>query len=163
MPNCLGCCYAKFKFTRPYPVMKKVYICGTIGTLYLWNMYPVAHRMWVQDLQGNTNHPVHIVFFMFAVFFYSSGWPQKSYPGKCDFLLHGHQIFHVLIAIMTWIQIKAVKQDMETYSLNARSTEDWNSCWSKISLGFAILALVSFLGVSYFFKRIETIINAKSN
>ena len=156
-----GCCYAKFKFTRPYPFAKKAYICGTIGTLYLWNIYPVVNRMWFQDLQGNTCHTMHIVFFLLAVFFYSSGFPQKAFPGKCDFWLHGHQIFHVLIAITTWFQIKAVKLDMETYSLETRQKEDWNHCWNQVFTGSAILAVVSFLGVRYFFKKIENVIKKK--
>ena len=120
----LACCYAKFKFTRPYPPEKKLYICGTVGSLYLWNIYPIVNRMINDDIQGNTYHYIHICTFLAAVFFYSSGWPQKSYPGFCDHFFHGHQIFHVLIAITTYYQVLSLRYDMNNYFL--KSSENPN-------------------------------------
>lgn len=160
-----ACCYAKFKFTRPYPPEKKLYICGTVGSLYLWNIYPIVNRMINDDIQGNTYHYIHICTFLAAVFFYSSGWPQKSYPGFCDHFFHGHQIFHVLIAITTYYQVLSLRYDMSNYFLKSSENSKLkygnvrHDCWSEISPFFALHVIFTFLVIMHFYKRIQLVLS----
>ena len=146
-------------------MQKKLIICGTIGSQYLCNIYPVLNRIINSDLQGNTYHYMHIVTFLTSVFFYSSGWPQNKFPGKCDILFHGHQIFHVFIAITTWLQVKSVRIDMKSY-WNSPTVEDSFSrsdLWNQVSIFFAVHAIFSVLVIRHFYRKIQSVLILSKN
>lgn len=112
--SCAGCCFAKFRYRRPYPWQRK--ICQLIPTTlaYLLDISPVAHRLitvsWSQE-PSLPFHALQIVSFLLASVFFSCPIPERFFPGKCDFVGHGHQIFHLFLSLCTVFQLEALFQD----------------------------------------------------
>lgn len=112
--SCAGCCYAKCHYQRPYPWQRKV--CQLIPTslAYCLDISPIAHRLlttpWGQDA-STLYHGLQIVFFMLAALFFSCPVPERFFPGRCDFVGQGHQIFHLFLSLCTLFQLEALFQD----------------------------------------------------
>lgn len=53
---------------------------------------------------------------MFAAsgFFFGSHLPERLFPGKCDILFHGHQIFHVISVVNQMWQVHSMRLDLAT-------------------------------------------------
>ncbi|KAG9344764.1 hypothetical protein JZ751_010451 [Albula glossodonta] len=95
--SCAGCCFAKFRYRRPYPPRRKVCQLIPTGLAYLLDISPVAHRL--------------VAFFMLAAFFFSCPVPERFFPGRCDIVGHGHQIFHLFLSLCTFCQLEALFED----------------------------------------------------
>ena len=54
------------------------------------------------------------IIFIFCAVFFGSHYPERLFPGKCDVLGQGHQIFHVLITLNQILQLRAMKIDVQT-------------------------------------------------
>ncbi|XP_041661807.1 membrane progestin receptor beta [Cheilinus undulatus] len=112
--SCAGCCFAKSRYRRPYPVERK--ICQLIPTTlaYLLDISPVVHRLftaaWVQD-PGLPFHALQIASFLLSAIFFSCPVPERFFPGHCDFVGQGHQIFHLFLSLCTLFQLEALFQD----------------------------------------------------
>ncbi|XP_044026309.1 membrane progestin receptor beta [Siniperca chuatsi] len=112
--SCAGCCFAKSRYRRPYPLQRK--ICQLIPTTlaYLLDISPVAHRLftvsWTQE-PSLPFHALHIAFFMLSALFFSCPIPESFFPGHCDFMGQGHQIFHLFLSLCTVCQLEALFQD----------------------------------------------------
>ncbi|KAF7198861.1 membrane progestin receptor beta [Nothobranchius furzeri] len=112
--SCVGCCFAKVMYRRPYPLQRK--ICQLIPTslAYLLDISPVAHRLvtvsWTQDA-SLFFHALQIAFFLVAAFFFSCPVPERFFPGCCDFMGQGHQVFHLFLSLCTMFQLEALFQD----------------------------------------------------
>ncbi|RXN06330.1 membrane progestin receptor beta [Labeo rohita] len=111
--SCTSCCYAKFRYRRPYPPRRK--ICQIIPTslAYLLDISPVAHRLVTKswDEPVLVLHALQVVFFMLAALFFSCPVPERFFPGRCDIVGHGHQIFHIFLAMCTMCQLEAMFRD----------------------------------------------------
>ncbi|MBN3296445.1 MPRB protein, partial [Amia calva] len=111
--SCASCCYAKYRYRRPYPVKRK--ICQLIPTslAYLLNISPIAHRLltcpWNEPPMGL--HALQVLFFLLSAFFFSVPVPERFLPGRCDIVGHGHQIFHLFLSLCTLCQLEAVFSD----------------------------------------------------
>ncbi|XP_034555662.1 membrane progestin receptor beta [Notolabrus celidotus] len=113
--SCAGCCFAKFRYQRPYPLQRK--ICQLIPTAlaYLLDISPVAHRLlttvsWTKE-PSLPFHALQIFFFLLSALFFSCPIPERFFPGHCDFVGQGHQIFHLFLSLCTVFQLKALFQD----------------------------------------------------
>ena len=112
--SCAGCCYAKLKYRRPYPLQRK--ICQLIPTslAYLLDISPVAHRLlavpWTQEA-SSPFHALQIASFLLAAFFFSCPVPERFLPGRCDFVGQGHQVFHLFLSLCTVFQLEALYRD----------------------------------------------------
>uniref|UniRef100_H2MNF9 Progestin and adipoQ receptor family member VIII n=1 Tax=Oryzias latipes TaxID=8090 RepID=H2MNF9_ORYLA len=112
--SCAGCCFAKYKYRRPYPVQRK--ICQLIPTsmAYVLDISPVAHRLltvsWTHE-SSLTFHALQIASFLLAAFFFSCPVPERFFPGRCDFVGQGHQAFHVFLSMCTLLQLEALFRD----------------------------------------------------
>lgn len=113
--SCAGCCFAKYRYRRPYPWQRKV--CQLIPTslAYLLDISPVVHRLattapwsWESSLPF---HALQIASFLLAAVFFSCPVPERFFPGKCDFVGHGHQIFHLFLSLCTVFQLEALSRD----------------------------------------------------
>lgn len=112
--SCLGCCISKFRYRRPYPWQRK--ICQLIPTsaAYLLDISPVVHRLFTVPWSQEPSLPFHalqIACFLLSAFFFSCPIPECFFPGQCDFVGQGHQIFHVLLSLCTIFQLEALFQD----------------------------------------------------
>ncbi|XP_029352210.1 membrane progestin receptor beta [Echeneis naucrates] len=112
--SCAGCCFAKARYRRPYPVQRK--ICQLIPTTlaYLLDISPVAHRLftvsWTQE-SSQIFHALQIASFLLSALFFSCPIPERFFPGRCDFVGQGHQIFHLFLSLCTMVQLEALFQD----------------------------------------------------
>ncbi|XP_013882750.1 membrane progestin receptor beta [Austrofundulus limnaeus] len=109
--SCAGCCFAKSRYERPYPLQRK--ICQLIPTslAYLLDISPVAHRLLTTSWTQEAFHALQIVSFLFAAFFFSCPVPECFFPGRCDFVGQGHQVFHLFLSLCTLFQLEALFQD----------------------------------------------------
>ncbi|XP_048841205.1 membrane progestin receptor beta isoform X2 [Brienomyrus brachyistius] len=111
--SCSSCCYAKLRYRRPYPLQRKIIQLIPAGMEYLLVISPVIHRL----ATGSWNdpalpfHALQVVFFILAAFFYSCSLPERLFPGRCDIVGHGHQIFHVFLVLCTLCQQEALLED----------------------------------------------------
>ncbi|XP_078614224.1 membrane progestin receptor beta-like [Branchiostoma floridae x Branchiostoma japonicum] len=90
----------------------------SFGMTYLWAVSPVIHRIYYDVYNGNVDdvtwmHVNHILLVAIAGFFHGSGIPQKFFPGACDVIGHGHQIFHVVISTSLIFQLEASFADLQ--------------------------------------------------
>lgn len=112
--SCAGCCFAKSRYRRPYPPRRK--ICQLIPTTlaYVLDISPVAHRLftvpWTQE-PSLPFHALQIASFLLAALFFSCPIPERFFPGHCDFVGQGHQIFHLFLSLCTVFQLEALFQD----------------------------------------------------
>ncbi len=111
--SCTSCCYAKFRYRRPYPLRRK--ICQIVPTslAYMLDISPVAHRLATRswDEPVLVFHALQVVFFMLAALFFSCPFPERFFPGRCDIVGHGHQFFHIFLAMCTVCQLEAMFRD----------------------------------------------------
>nr|XP_020472618.1 membrane progestin receptor beta-like [Monopterus albus]XP_020472619.1 membrane progestin receptor beta-like [Monopterus albus]XP_020472620.1 membrane progestin receptor beta-like [Monopterus albus]XP_020472622.1 membrane progestin receptor beta-like [Monopterus albus] len=112
--SCAGCCFAKSRYRRPYPLRRK--ICQLIPTTlaYVLDISPVAHRLLTISWTQEPSHPFHglqIAFFLLSALFFSCPIPECFFPGNCDFVGQGHQIFHLFLSLCTMVQLEALFQD----------------------------------------------------
>ncbi|XP_024146377.1 membrane progestin receptor beta [Oryzias melastigma] len=112
--SCAGCCFAKYKYRRPYPVQRKICQLIPTGVAYVLDISPVVHRLlttsWTQE-SSLTFHTLQIASFLLSAFFFSCPVPERFFPGRCDFVGQGHQVFHVFLSMCTLFQLEALFQD----------------------------------------------------
>ncbi len=119
--SCFGCCYGKYRnFSLPSWFRK---VCQVVpsSVAYVWDTSPVFHRFiiwflsWTRgDFRSSPALLLHfgqVVFFLSSAFFFTHPIPERWFPGHCDFLGQGHQVFHVLMVLCTVCQIKASHLD----------------------------------------------------
>lgn len=116
--SCAGCCYAKYRYRRPYPVMRKICQVVPAGLAFILDISPVAHRVALCHLAGCQEqaawyHTLQILFFLVSAYFFSCPVPEKYFPGSCDIVGHGHQIFHAFLSICTLSQLEAILLDYQ--------------------------------------------------
>ncbi|XP_077147805.1 membrane progestin receptor beta [Ranitomeya variabilis] len=114
--SCVGCCYAKYRYRRPYPVMRKICQVVPAGLAYILDISPVVDRIivcYVEDCSDKAiwYHSLQIFFFVISSYFFSCPVPEKFFPGGCDIIGHGHQIFHLFLGLCTLSQLEAVLLD----------------------------------------------------
>ncbi|XP_051868687.1 membrane progestin receptor beta-like [Pristis pectinata] len=114
--SCIGCCFSKIHFQRPYPIRRKVFQVVPAFLAYVLDISPIVHRITSCWATGCTDdavwyHSLQILLFVVASGFFSCPVPEKYFPGSCDIVGHGHQIFHVFLALCTLAQLEAVLLD----------------------------------------------------
>ncbi|XP_068135100.1 membrane progestin receptor beta isoform X2 [Hyperolius riggenbachi] len=114
--SCLGCCFAKYRFQRPYPLMRKIYQVFPAGLAYGLDVSPILHRIFSCYMEGCWDnavvfHCLQVIFFVISAYFFSCPVPEKFFPGGCDIWGHAHQIFHVFLGLCTLSQFEAVLLD----------------------------------------------------
>ncbi|XP_059213765.1 membrane progestin receptor beta-like [Centropristis striata] len=112
--SCAACCYAKLRFRRPYPLHRKLCQVLPMGVAYLLDISPVAHRLATHSWTSSAALPLHVlqvVLFLLSAFFFSCPVPERFSPGRYDIIGHGHQLFHLLLALCTLAQQEALFHD----------------------------------------------------
>ncbi|XP_061174124.1 membrane progestin receptor beta-like [Saccostrea echinata] len=114
-------CVAKCLYgENPFNLSRKLLQLGGIFILSVLLIAPLFDRYMACFMQRSCSisslHHISICILLFALqaFFFGSHFPEKLFPGKCDILGQGHQIFHILSTITQATQIQAVIVDMES-------------------------------------------------
>ncbi|XP_070971596.1 membrane progestin receptor beta-like [Oncorhynchus clarkii lewisi] len=127
--SCACCCFAKLSYRHPYPLHRKLCQVVPTGLAYLLDSSPVAHRLvsrtWGDD-PAMTLHAIQVLLFLLAAFFFSCPMPERFFPGHCDIIGHGHQLFHFLLSLCTLTQQEAVFEDF--LSRRASLTREYGEC-----------------------------------
>ncbi|XP_016343037.1 progestin and adipoQ receptor family member VII, a [Sinocyclocheilus anshuiensis] len=115
--SCFGCCYGKYRNYSLPPWVRKVGQVVPSAVAYGWDTSPVFHRFVIWFLSWMSgdfrNSPAllfhfgQVAFFLSSAFFFTQPIPERWFPGHCDFLGQGHQVFHVLMVLCTVCQIHA--------------------------------------------------------
>ncbi|XP_066304615.1 membrane progestin receptor alpha-like [Branchiostoma lanceolatum] len=90
----------------------------SFSTMYLWSILPLIHRIYSDIFNGSVDdvmwmHVRHILLVPIGSFFHASEMPQRFFPGMCDVIGHGHQIFHVMTSMSFMIQLEASFTDLQ--------------------------------------------------
>ncbi|MBN3315054.1 MPRAB protein, partial [Atractosteus spatula] len=162
--SCAGCCYGKYMSCRLPKVVHKLFQVVPSGLAYCLDISPVLHRIWACSSQECTDqavayHQYQVLFFLVSAYFFAYPHPEKWFPGKCDFIGQGHQIFHVFLVLCTLAQIEAVKIDYVTRRtlyerLHGDSTHDFSAL-------FVFTACCSALTAFYMRNRVRAQIKEK--
>lgn len=111
--SCASCCFAKLRYRRPYPPHRKIFQIVPTSLAYMLDISPVALRLATRPCCEPVLvlHALQVAFFLMAAFFFSCPVPERFYPGKCDIVGHGHQIFHIFLVLCTMCQMEAIFKD----------------------------------------------------
>ncbi|KAJ1148950.1 hypothetical protein NDU88_001774 [Pleurodeles waltl] len=144
--SCVGCCYAKYRYQRPYPVMRKLCQVTPAGVAYILDISPVIHRFIICQQVGCTEealqyHILQIIFFLIGAYFFSCPVPEKFFPGACDIVGHGHQIFHVFLGLCTLSQLEAVLLDYQHRQASFLGRHTEASTYADCTLFFVLVLL----------------------
>ncbi|KAM6964988.1 membrane progestin receptor beta [Aplochiton taeniatus] len=112
--SCGASCFSMVRYRRPYPLARKLYQLIPLSLMYLLVNSPVVHRLVTVPWTNETALPFHalqVAFSLLSVAFFSYPVPERFFPGCCDIVGQGHQIFHVFISLSTLSQLEAVLLD----------------------------------------------------
>ncbi|XP_042338920.1 membrane progestin receptor alpha-B-like, partial [Plectropomus leopardus] len=129
--SCLGCCYSKYyNQSLPKRVCK---VCQVVPSAlaFFWDSSPVAKRLMSWSTASNDPaliyHFGQVAFFFSCTFFFIFPVLERCFPGRCDFVGHSHQVFHVLLSCCTLCQIHVYQLEYvyrrKLYSRLHRSNE----------------------------------------
>lgn len=137
--------HAKTHYSRPYPFARRLWQVGSVLQMYCWNMFPIwyqlylfiFHNYWEPSLQ---DHLWQMFWMLCSAFFFGSEVPQRYLPGRCDFLGHSHQIFHVCVFLVAIKQLDAVYLEITTDSklLYADAAPTFRNTFGAVFLGIFI-------------------------
>ncbi|XP_028253722.1 membrane progestin receptor beta [Parambassis ranga] len=112
--SCAGCCFAKARYRRPYPPQRKICQLIPTGLAYMLDISPIVHSLLTASWTQRPSlffHAGQIVSFLVSTFFFSCPIPERFFPGRCDFVGHGHQIFHLFLSLCMVFQLEALFLD----------------------------------------------------
>ncbi|XP_047657338.1 membrane progestin receptor beta [Tachysurus fulvidraco] len=144
--SCASCCFAKLRYRRPYPLHRKIFQIVPTGMAYILDISPVALRLASRHCREPVLvlHALQVAFFLLAAFFFSCPVPERFFPGKCDIVGQGHQIFHIFLVMCTMCQMEAVFKDFSVQKSSIVKVHGEFSIWLAAGF-FFILVLCSML------------------
>lgn len=144
--SCASCSFAKSHYRRPYPLRRKIFQIVPTSMAYVLDISPVAVRLatgpWHEPVL--VLHALQVAFFLMAAFFFSCPVPECFFPGKCDIVGHGHQIFHTFLVMCTMCQMEAVFKDFLVQRSSVVQVHGERSIWLAAA-SFFVLVLCSML------------------
>ncbi|XP_041933744.1 progestin and adipoQ receptor family member VII, a [Alosa sapidissima] len=170
--SCLGCCYGKYQNHSLPPWVRKVGQVVPSAIAYSWDTSPVFHRMfrWLfshgdanasaSDDLALTFHCGQVAFFISSAFFFTHPLPERLFPGRCDFLVQGHQVFHVFLVFCTLSQIQASYLDYQgRRNLYTRLHGDNDAA---LFVGLYVLTLVACAWIAVFMiGKVKRLLNTR--
>ncbi len=164
--SCMGCCYGKYASPGLPKFVHKLFQVVPSGLAYCLDISPVLHRIYkyYSSEQGCADqavvyHCYQVVFFLISAYFFSYPHPERWFPGCCDFIGQGHQIFHVFLVLCTLVQIEAVQLDYRERSALYESLHG-DLAHDAVAL-FIFTACCSALTAFYVRKRVKAYLEEK--
>lgn len=145
-------CIAKVNYRRPYPFQRKIWQIGSGSLQATVGGLPIIKRFWdcVWDsectMTSLAHHTSWVWIVCVSVFFFSSHLPETLFPGKFDIVGQGHQLFHILITILTLRQFDAAYIDVIEYDMD--NSRDVNVVYILSCL------IIYVIGVRFIFKQL---------
>ncbi|XP_074471953.1 membrane progestin receptor beta [Sebastes fasciatus] len=159
--SCAGCCFAMSRYQRPYPMRRKICQMVPATLAYVLGVSPVVHRLitvsWTQE-PSLPFHALQIASLLLSAFFFSCPIPERFFPGRCDFVGQGHQIFHLFLSLCTVFQLEALFQDYARRRDTAVEVfgerQQWWACASFPAL-FLSCILMALLTMRHMAKQLQ--------
>ncbi|XP_075867306.1 membrane progestin receptor alpha-B-like [Nelusetta ayraudi] len=112
-----ACCYGKY-CDHHQPTLTRM-VCQMIPLLvvFFWTSSPVINR--ILSCTTDCNDPAipyyhgQVVSSLSAGFFFAVPLLERCFPGQCDFMGQGHQLFHILTSFFTLSQIHTAHLNFE--------------------------------------------------
>ncbi|XP_071807342.1 membrane progestin receptor beta-like [Asterias amurensis] len=113
---CFCCSYSKYRYKRPYPFARKVWQMSSVAAGYIVAILPIFTRLLFQGFSifhdiAMFYHVIQVACFLIGSFFFAAPFPQKFSPGNFDIVGHGHQLFHIFMALVSYTEAEAVYRD----------------------------------------------------
>ncbi|XP_033738199.1 membrane progestin receptor beta-like [Pecten maximus] len=152
---------AKLRYHRPYPFQRKMWNLCSFGSqgLVVFSLVMFRYKdCWLDDacsLSTLNHHTSVFIVALVSVFFFSSHFPERLFPGKFDIVGQGHQIFHVLCVAGTLLEFKAAYIDIQTYSdkIRAEKVQPDTSAMFTAMITYGILSLTTVVLLNPYTKR----------
>ena len=115
---------AKLKYRRPYPIQRKFWQVGAGSLMGACAGLPYILRLWNCwwdtdcEMTNLAHHTSWLWIVGVSVFFFSSHFPETLFPGKFNIIGQGHQLFHILIPILSLRQLESAYIDVIEYDIN---------------------------------------------
>ncbi|KAJ8289303.1 hypothetical protein COCON_G00019620 [Conger conger] len=114
--SCAGCCYGKSVSPSLPKFAHKLFQVVPSGLAYCLDISPVLHRIHACAACSCSDpavdyHGYQVLFFLASAYFFAFPHPERWFPGRCDMVGQGHQVFHVLLVLCTLAQIEALRLD----------------------------------------------------
>uniref|UniRef100_A0A7E4W3C0 Adiponectin receptor protein n=1 Tax=Panagrellus redivivus TaxID=6233 RepID=A0A7E4W3C0_PANRE len=101
------------KFAEPAyrPVRAIVFVC-----MGLSSVVPAAHMLFIDGTEFMFNTAsLHWLLLMGAFYLtgaalYASRFPERFFPGKCDYVFQSHQLFHTFVVIAAYIHFHGITE-----------------------------------------------------
>ncbi|KAM4630769.1 progestin and adipoQ receptor family member VII, a [Polymixia lowei] len=163
--SCLGCCCGKYCNHSLPAWVRKVGQVVPSALAYAWDTSPVFQRLFFWSTASEdpalTYHFGQVAFFLSSAFFFTHPLPERWFPGHCDFVGQGHQIFHVLLVLCTLNQIQASYIDFlgrrMLYSRLHRSGE------AALFVGLYVVTMVACtLIVAFMASKVKKLLDCKA-
>ena len=142
-------CSCVSRLTHNRTFLRRICIVGSFGLQIAFVICISMTRYFSVD-GGHSNTALEhytksIIYMVLFAAFYSSGIPEKYFPGKFDIIGQSHQIFHVLSIFANVEQFVAVVYDVKEYS--PEKLTNHHPC--PIQIGMALFAYT--IGVFFVF------------
>ncbi|XP_064607340.1 membrane progestin receptor alpha-B-like [Liolophura sinensis] len=150
--SCFSCSLGKLFYSRPYPFKRKLWNLFSVGghaVLCCFGSLKRYYNCFLDDecsMSSLQHHSVYPMFFFASIFFFSSHLPERLFPGRFDFVGHGHQLFHVFIVITSCLQLYAAESDLN--HLNVNFVRTWPT-WLHLIMSLAALLILDFLTILF--------------
>ncbi|XP_069126690.1 membrane progestin receptor beta-like [Argopecten irradians] len=153
---------AKLRYSRPYPLRRKLWNVCSFGSqgLVVFGLVMFRHRdCWFDDFcsMSSLNHHTSVFITAFiSIFFFSSHFPERFFPGRFDIVGQGHQIFHLLCVTGTLLEFKAAYVDLIANDNGRLETGKFQPDTSAIfgaMIAYGILSLGTLVLLSPYTKR----------
>jgi len=96
---------------RPFDVVAKLTRATGFLIPYAYGMSPCLYRAYTVDTTATIYYIYHVYSGIATVSFYLSHFPESLFPGRFDIYFHSHQVFHVTIAMGTWLKTAGFLED----------------------------------------------------
>ncbi|KAJ7991406.1 hypothetical protein DPEC_G00283510 [Dallia pectoralis] len=171
--SCLGCCYGKYRNYSLQVWVRKVGQVVPSALAYAWDTSPVFHRMFLwfcwptlhseEGASAISFHQGQVAFFLSSAFFFTTPVPERLFPGHCDFLGQGHQLFHVFLVLCTLCQIQASHLDyLGRRPIYTQLHGEGETAATVYLVQYGVTLLACVLIVVFMAKKVKHLLDCKS-
>ncbi|XP_075867860.1 membrane progestin receptor alpha-B-like [Nelusetta ayraudi] len=163
--SCLGYCFGKYCNHKQPTVVHQVCQLVPSTLAFCWDNSPIVHRL--LSCTRDCKDPAipyyrgQVVLSLSSAFFFAVPLLERCFPGQCDFIGQGHQLFHVFIAFFTLSQIHTAHLDFENRrDLYSRLHHSRDAAFF-VKLYFLILVVCS-LTAAFIWQKIKHQVDLKT-
>ncbi|XP_033097205.1 membrane progestin receptor gamma-like isoform X2 [Anneissia japonica] len=138
-----GACWSRF---MNMGLFRHLFRLSVLIVPYVFCSLPLLYRVFVCpdkecEAASVTVHRQHFVAAFCSAFIFATHLPERLAPGKFDVFLHSHQLFHVITATGTILQVNSVIIDMNDRRAFLESEIGLPTYWYSLGLITVVFSL----------------------